>query len=286
MRHRTVAPALLSGRARKHPPSAPPLLAGWAAASSAASTTRAAAPTPPRASPSCAKGSGAARSPRSSAPQHRSACSLVGPCWHPPSARPLLSAWAITSSAASACLAATPTPPRASPSCARGSRAAPSPRSSAPPHCSARSLVGPCWHLPPPQPLLAAWTATSCVASTTWVAAPTPPRASPSCARGSRAPLSPRSSVPPLRSARPPARPRWHPPRPSPFRLLAAWAGTSFAASPPMVTAAPTSPRASPSCARGSGAVPSPRSSVPPHRSARSIRLCSHCLCRCYTSPV
>ena len=55
----------------------------------------------------------------------------------------------------SATAATAPTPPRASPSCARGSRAAaPSPRSSAPPHtlASARYLVGPCWHPRHPQP--------------------------------------------------------------------------------------------------------------------------------------
>ena len=35
-------------------------------------------------------------------------------------------------------------------------------------------------------PTFAVWAATSSVASTTMAAAPTPPRASPSCARGSR----------------------------------------------------------------------------------------------------
>eukprot|EP00964_Phaeocystis_antarctica_P075960 scaffold46953_cov62-Phaeocystis_antarctica.AAC.2 len=56
-------------------------------------------------------------------------------------------------SAASTSVAAAPTPSRGSPSCARGLRAALSPRSSAPPHCSARSLVRPRWHLFPPSHL-------------------------------------------------------------------------------------------------------------------------------------
>ena len=47
-------------------------------------------------------------------------------------------AWIVTSSAALTTMARAPTPPRASPSCARGLRAAPSPRSRAPPHRSAR----------------------------------------------------------------------------------------------------------------------------------------------------
>ena len=176
----------------------------------------AAAPTPPRASPSCARGLRAARSPRSGAPPHRSARSHARPRWQPPPPSPLLAGWAKTSSAASARMATAPTPPRASPSCARGSRAAPSPRSSAPLHCSARSCARPHWHLPPPSPLLAGWVPTSSAVSasvaTSVGTSGTPPRASPSCARGSGAAPSPRSSAPPHRSAHSRARPGWHPP--------------------------------------------------------------------------
>eukprot|EP00964_Phaeocystis_antarctica_P078599 scaffold48896_cov49-Phaeocystis_antarctica.AAC.2 len=96
-----------------------------------------------------------------------------------------------------------PIPPRASPSCARGSGAAPSDRSSAPPYRIAPGwFSGPADTHPRPSLLLAAWAATSSAASTRRAMAPTPPRASPSCARGSGAAPSDRSSAPP-----PPKRP-------------------------------------------------------------------------------
>ena len=140
VRRRTIAPALMSDPAAAPIPNLTlVLLAAWKATTSAASAKWARAPTPPSASPSCARGSGAVPLPRSSALPHRTSRSLIGPCWHnhPPPAStllsPLLAAYPTTSSAASALVVMAPTPPRASASCSRGLRAAPSPRSSAPP---------------------------------------------------------------------------------------------------------------------------------------------------------
>ena len=73
------------------------------------------------------------------------------------------------------------------------------------PKCSLKYTPPPFLSAPvdtPPSSFLAAWTVTRCAASTSMGTAPTPPRASPSCARGSRAAPSPRSSAPPHRSAR------------------------------------------------------------------------------------
>ena len=91
VRRRTVAPAFLPDSAGTRPHAPSPLLAAWVTTSSAASPTAALAPTPPRASTSCARGSGGVPSPRSGAPPHRSARSLARPRWHPPPPSPFCS---------------------------------------------------------------------------------------------------------------------------------------------------------------------------------------------------